>query len=38
MASNDYVFQARWRIEVTLDDVFRVIEETDDYQRWWGRV
>lgn len=38
MPANEYAFLTRWRIEATPDEVFRIIENTDDYPRWWGRV
>ena len=38
MAANDYSFLTRWRVEGSPEDVFRIIENTDDYPRWWGRV
>lgn len=38
MPANEYAFLTHWRVEATPDEVFRIIENTDDYPRWWGRV
>ncbi len=38
MPASEYAFLTRWRVEATPDEVFRIIENTDDYPRWWGRV
>jgi|SRR5947209_3128981 len=38
MAANDYVFVTRWRVDGTPERVYRLLEKTDDYPRWWRRV
>lgn len=38
MPANEYAFLTQWRVEGNPEEVFRVIEDTDAYPRWWGRV
>jgi hypothetical protein len=38
MPANEYAFLTRWRVEATPEEVFAIIEKTEDYPRWWGRV
>lgn len=38
MATNDYIFQTRWELAAPIEQVFHLIEQTDDYPRWWGSV
>jgi hypothetical protein len=36
--SNDYVFQTRWRVESTREEVYRIIEDVPEFARWWPAV
>lgn len=38
MPANEYAFLTRWRVEGSPEEVYRAIEDTDAYPRWWGRV
>lgn len=38
MASNDYHFVSRWRVEASIADVYRIISNATDLPRWWPAV
>ena len=38
MASNEYRFVTRWRVEGTVDEVYRILDNPVDYVRWWPAV
>lgn len=38
MAANRYEFVARWRVEGTREEVFRILEDTPGLVRWWPAV
>lgn len=38
MASNDYHFITRWRVEATCEEVADVLKEAKDLPRWWPSV
>jgi hypothetical protein len=38
MASNQYEFVTRWRVEATCEEVFRILENTTSLVRWWPSV
>ncbi len=38
MASNDYRFVTRWRVEATCEDVYAILEDTAALPRWWPSV
>jgi hypothetical protein len=38
MASNDYHFITRWRVEGTPEEVYAVLDEAADLPRWWPSV
>ncbi len=37
-SSNEYIFQSRWRVESTCEEVFRLIDEVPAFARWWPSV
>ncbi len=38
MATNEYHFADRWRVEGTVDEVSAILEEAKDLPRWWPSV
>lgn len=38
MASNDYHFVTRWRVEAPIEEVFRIISNATELPRWWPSV
>jgi hypothetical protein len=38
MASHDYAFVTRWRVEGTREEVFDILDRPTDLPRWWGTV
>ncbi|MBO0705764.1 MAG: SRPBCC family protein, partial [Candidatus Dormibacteraeota bacterium] len=38
MASNEYRFVTRWRVQGTVDEVFDVLQDPEDLVRWWPSV
>jgi hypothetical protein len=38
MASNEYVFVTRWRVEGTVEEVAAVLADTEGLRRWWPAV
>ncbi|MGH7888347.1 MAG: hypothetical protein ACREPG_10800 [Candidatus Binatia bacterium] len=38
MASNDYHFITRWRVEATIEKAYRLISNAPDLPRWWPSV
>jgi hypothetical protein len=37
-SSNEYVFQSRWRVESTREEVFALIDDLPSFARWWPSV
>lgn len=38
MASNDYRFVTRWRVESTIQDISSILGDASDLARWWPSV
>ncbi|MEZ4405753.1 MAG: SRPBCC family protein [Polyangiales bacterium] len=38
MASNEYEFQTKWRVEATPDEVFDILSQPEELPRWWPSV
>jgi hypothetical protein len=38
MASNDYHFVTQWRVEASVEEVYRLISNATDLPRWWPSV
>jgi hypothetical protein len=38
MASNDYHFVTYWRVEGSIEEVYRVLSDATDLVRWWPAV
>ncbi len=38
MASNEYAFLTRWRVEAAPERVYRLIDDVLAYPRWWPEV
>ncbi|MDQ3812324.1 MAG: polyketide cyclase, partial [Armatimonadota bacterium] len=38
MAINDYHFITHWRVEGTVQDVYDILSNTDEFPRWWPAV
>lgn len=38
MASNDYHFVTHWRVEASIEEVWRLISDARDMPRWWPSV
>ena len=38
MASNDYRFVTRWRVESTVQEVSSILGDASDLERWWPSV
>jgi hypothetical protein len=38
MATNDYHFMTRWRVESTREEVFEIFSNAADFARWWPSV
>ena len=38
VASNEYRFVTRWRVQGTVDEVFDVLQDPEDLVRWWPSV
>ncbi len=38
LADNDYHFITRWRVESTVDEVFKILDDPFALMRWWPCV
>jgi uncharacterized protein YndB with AHSA1/START domain len=38
MATNDYHFITRWRVESTCEEVYEILSKAEDMPRWWPSV
>jgi hypothetical protein len=38
MAGNDYHFITKWRVEGTIEELYRLLANAPDFVRWWPAV
>jgi hypothetical protein len=38
MPSNTYLMQTRWRLAAPREEVYRILEDSPDFVRWWPAV